>query len=68
MTLTDQKQTCREFRQVCIEGAREVGKAFAELEYANFNKAQTARADQLESDFDRTLKLLPKPKKQNKNP
>jgi len=46
--------------------SHEVAKAFAELEYANFNKTQTAKADQLESDFDRTLKLLPKPEKQNK--
>lgn len=46
--------------------SHEVAKAFAELEYANFNKAQTAKADQLESDFDRTLKLLSKPENQNK--
>lgn len=47
--------------------SHEVAKAFAELEYANFNKAQIAKADQLDSDFDRTMKLLPKPKKQKKN-
>jgi hypothetical protein len=47
--------------------SREVAKAFAELEYADFNKAQIAKADQLDSDFDRTMKLLPKPKKQKKN-
>ena len=45
-------------------------KAFAELEYVNFNKTQIAEADQLESDFDRTVKLLPMPKqaKQKKKP
>ncbi len=42
--------------------SHEVAKAFAELEYSDFNKIQIAQADQLESDFDRTLKLLPKPK------
>ena len=47
--------------------SHEVAKAFAELEYADFNKAQIAKADQLDSDFDRTMKLLPKPKKQKKN-
>lgn len=47
--------------------SHEVAKAFAELEYADFNKDQIAKADQLESDFDRTMKLLPKPKKQKKN-
>lgn len=36
--------------------------AFAELEYVNFNQVQIARADQLESDFDQAMKLLPKPK------
>lgn len=40
--------------------SHEVVKAFAELEYVNFNKAQVAKADQLESDFDRALKQLPK--------
>ncbi len=44
-----------------------VAKTFAELEYANFNKTQIAEADQLESDFDRAMKLLPKPKKEKKN-
>ena len=39
--------------------SHEVAKAFAELEYVNFNKTQVAQADQLESDFDRTVKLLP---------
>ena len=48
--------------------SHEVAKAFAELAYADFNKVQIAKADQLESDFDRTMKLLPKPKKQKKNP
>jgi len=39
--------------------SHEVAKAFAELEYVNFNKNQVAEADQLASDFDRTVKLLP---------
>lgn len=42
--------------------SHEVAKAFAELEYVNFNKAQIAKADQLESDFDQAMKRLPKPK------
>lgn len=41
--------------------SHEVAKAFAELEYVNFDKAQIAKADQLESDFDQAMKLLPKP-------
>ena len=48
--------------------SHEVAKAFAELEYVHFNKAQIAEADPLESDFDRATKLLPKPKKQKKTP
>ena len=48
--------------------SHEVAKAFAELEYVYFNKAQIAEADPLESDFDRATKLLPKPKKQKKTP
>ena len=48
--------------------SHEVAKAFAELEYVNFNKTQIAVADQLESDFDRTVKLLPKQAKQKKKP
>lgn len=50
--------------------SHEVAKAFAELEYVNFNKTQVAEADQLDSDFDRTVKLLPMPKhaKQRKKP
>lgn len=50
--------------------SHEVAKAFAELEYVNFNKTQVAQADQLESDFDRSVKLLPNPKqaKQKKKP
>ena len=51
----DAAATCREFRQDRTE-------AFAELEYVNFNKAQIAKADELESDFDQAMKLLPKPK------
>lgn len=42
--------------------SHEVAKDFAELEYVNFNKAQIAKADKLESDFDQAMKLLPKPK------
>lgn len=42
--------------------SHEVAKAFAELEYVNFNEAQIAKADQLESDFDQAMKLLPRPK------
>ena len=42
--------------------SHEVAKAFAELEYVNFNEAQIAKADQLESDFDQAMKRLPKPK------
>lgn len=50
--------------------SHEVAKAFAELEYVSFNKNQVAEADQLDSDFDRTVKLLPMPKqaKQKKKP
>ena len=48
--------------------SHEVAKAFAELEYVNFDKDQIAKADQLESDFDQALKRLskPKPTKQKK--
>jgi hypothetical protein len=42
--------------------SHEVAKAFAESEYVNFNQAQIAKADQLESDFDQAMKLLPKAK------
>lgn len=42
--------------------SHEVAKAFAELEYVNFNQTQVAQADELQSDFDRTMKQLPKPK------
>lgn len=42
--------------------SHEMAKAFAESEYENFNKDQIAKADQLESDFDRAMKQLPKPK------
>lgn len=48
--------------------SHDVAKTFAELEYADFNKTQNAVADQLESDFDRAMKLLPKPKKEKKKP
>ena len=41
--------------------SHEVAKTFAELEYEHFNRAQIAQADPLESDFDRAMKLLPKP-------
>jgi hypothetical protein len=46
--------------------SHEVAKSFAESEYENFNKSQIAESDQLESDFDRAMKLLPKPEKQKK--
>jgi len=42
--------------------SHEVAKAYAESEYENFNKAQIATADHLESDFDQAIKRLPKPK------
>ncbi len=42
--------------------SHEVAKAFAELEYVNFHKAQIAKADQSESDFDQAMKRLPKPR------
>ena len=42
--------------------SHEVAKAFAESAYVNFNKAQIAKADQFESDFDQAMKRLPKPK------
>ena len=42
--------------------SHEMAKAFAELEYVNFNKAQIDKADQLESDFDQAMKRLPTPK------
>jgi len=47
--------------------SHEVAKAFAETAYAQFNKAQIAHADQLESDFDRAMKLLPKQPRKKKN-
>lgn len=40
--------------------SHEMAKAFAETEYEQFNAARIAHADQLESDFDRALKQLPK--------
>jgi hypothetical protein len=46
--------------------SHEVAKSFAELEYDHFNKSSIAKVDQLESDFDRAMKLLPKPEKQKK--
>ena len=46
--------------------SHEVAKSFAELEYDHFNKSQIAKVDQLESDFDRAMKLLPKLEKQKK--
>jgi hypothetical protein len=46
--------------------SHEVAKSFAELEYDHFNKSAIAKVDQLESDFDRAMKLLPKPEKQKK--
>jgi hypothetical protein len=42
--------------------SHDVAKAFAEQEFVRFSKDQIAQADQLESDFDRVLKRLPKPK------
>jgi hypothetical protein len=40
--------------------SHDMAKAFAETEYEQFNAARIARADQLESDFDRAVKQLPK--------
>jgi hypothetical protein len=40
--------------------SHDMAKAFAETEYEQFNAARIARADPLESDFDRALKQLPK--------
>ena len=48
--------------------SHEMAKAFAEAEYEQFNKTQIAHADQLESDFDRAVKQLPKPTRKKKNP
>jgi hypothetical protein len=41
--------------------SHDMAKAFAETEYEQFNKTQIAHVDQLESDFDRAVKRLPKP-------
>lgn len=46
--------------------SHEVAKSFAELEYVGFNKSQIAEVNQLESDFDRAIKMLIKPVKQKK--
>jgi len=46
--------------------SHEVAKSFAELEYDHFNKSQITKVDQLESDFDRAMKLLPRLEKQKK--
>ena len=46
--------------------SHEVAKSFAELQFETFHKAQIAQADKLGSDFDRAMKLLPKPEKQKK--
>jgi len=47
--------------------SHEVAKACAEVAYAQFNKAQIAHVDQLESDFDLAMKLLPKQPRKKKN-
>ena len=47
--------------------SHEIAKAFAEAEYEQFNMAQIAQADQLESDFDRAVKQLPKTPGKKKN-
>jgi len=47
--------------------SHEVAKAYAEVAYAQFNEAQIAHADQLESDFDLAMKLLPKQPRKKKN-
>lgn len=39
--------------------SHEVAKTFAEAEYVHFNTAQIAHANQLESGFERAMKLLP---------
>jgi hypothetical protein len=47
--------------------SHEAAKAFAKTEYTHFNKDQIAHIDQLESDFDRAMKLLPQqPEKKKK--
>ena len=47
--------------------SHEMAKAFAEGEYEQFNAARIADTDQLDSDFDRAVKLLPaKPGKTGK--
>ena len=47
--------------------SHEMAKAFAEGEYEQFNAARIADSDQLDSDFDRAVKLLPaKPGKTGK--
>jgi hypothetical protein len=46
--------------------SHEVAKSFAELAYDHFNKSQITKVDQLESDFDRAMKLLPRLEKQKK--
>jgi hypothetical protein len=40
--------------------SHDMAKAFAEAEYEQFNAARIAHDDQLESDFDRAVKQLPK--------
>lgn len=47
--------------------SHEIAKAFAEAEYEQFNMTQIAHADQLESDFDRAVKQLPKTPGKKKN-
>ena len=47
--------------------SHEVAKTFAEVEYAQFNRAQIAHVDKLESDFDRATKLLPQQTGKKKN-
>ena len=47
--------------------SHELAKACAEVAYAQFNKAQIAHVDQLESDFDLAMKLLPKQPRKKKN-
>ena len=43
-----------------------IAKAFSEAEYEQFNAGRIAIADQLESDFDRAVKQLPKPTRKKK--
>jgi hypothetical protein len=48
------------------QGTHKVAKSFADLQFETFNMAQIVKADKLDSDFDRAMKLLPKPKNRTK--